>query len=61
MNDSNEIQINIIDLHLNFDHDYLQIVTGNKQRTFFPNEFLLFRRYDLFCNKSKIYSIINCK
>lgn len=29
MNNSNEIQIDILDLHLDFEHDYLQIMTGN--------------------------------
>ncbi len=29
MNYSNEIEINLIDIHLDYDHDYLQIITGN--------------------------------
>jgi len=29
MNYSNEIEINLIDIHLDYDHDYLQISTGN--------------------------------
>ncbi|UJR30694.1 hypothetical protein I4U23_018215 [Adineta vaga] len=29
MNSSNEIEINLIDIHLDYEHDYLQINTGN--------------------------------
>jgi hypothetical protein len=28
MNNSNEIEINLLDIHLDFDQDYLQIITG---------------------------------
>jgi hypothetical protein len=28
MNNSNEIQINLLDIQLDFDQDYLQIITG---------------------------------
>lgn len=29
MNNSNEIEVTLDDVHLDFDHDYLQIITGN--------------------------------
>ena len=29
MNNTNQIEINLIDIHLDFDQDYLQIITGN--------------------------------
>jgi hypothetical protein len=29
MNNSNELEIDLIDIHLDYDHDYLQIITGN--------------------------------
>jgi hypothetical protein len=28
MNNSNEIEINILDIHLDYEHDYLHIITG---------------------------------
>jgi hypothetical protein len=31
MNNSNEIEINLTDIHLDYDHDYLQIITGNEK------------------------------
>ncbi len=29
MNDSNEIEINLLDIHIDFDQDFLQIITGD--------------------------------